>query len=730
MAKKTSKPITVKVKSEGGELQKDLQLYLFDNDGQLLESTPIKKAEVKLKTAAAKAKGKSQILIGPEIPEEFKNRKVDPMLIKKMGGYQPSARMDTNNIINIVGLPKFKIPIWDWCLVTGSLNKSFTIDGEDKVLPVCDARVHICEIDRVHWLWPYIPELVITDLAERLKEVIVIPEIEVPPIPDPGPKHFLRNTVRPIINPSLKNTLSLKRATSGLERKSLVSLPDNVKEGLFSNSALTVQDTILNNFQLLHPYLCLWPRFWPFFYRCSEIATVYSDCNGNFDFNYLNFNNDKDIYIWVEVNIDGEWVTVYRPPIPCYTHWDYECGKDINIRITDPRVRPCACDPLPGSIIWMRNINGGVSMRKIQQQEVASGHLTNAVGLTAYGASGNISPFGTQFPFVVQFGSGFPATGGVTHYRWKYSKLKNAFLDSVSDTSHDLEGEIKKSYRYTTAGGTLFATKSFTLGPTYDTGRPKYKIPHIEASDDVTEPNAEYYRLDTSSIKINSTELSPIDDGLYEFTFELLDDSGNVVPVPPDTFLMDRLSSDPVNPAAPDANTIAADNIPFANYVVKSGGMAIAFKFKMRIDNTACYADVLDAEVDGSPTDPICGIGHYNDKVNDDVVLKFLAGHEHDFATYNFDVTKGNSNDVPAADSSGNVTEINNGYTISQVLDTDGKLRDLYQKNTLKVAQMLGSCNMAAFAQVLRVHATHTNGDRRLHELDRSDTAAIAIATP
>ncbi len=731
MAKKSNKPIKVNVKSDGGEIQKNLHLYLFDNEGQLMESGPLKNGEANLKTDAENIRGRSQILIGPAIPEEFKNRQVSPILIRKMGGYQPSVRIEANNEINIIGLPKFKFPIWDWCLVTGSISKSFSIDGEDKVLPVCDARVHICEIDRIHWWWPYIPGPIITDLADKLKEVLITPEIEIPPIPDPGPKHLFRNTITPGINPDLKETPGINKNTLRLERRSLVELPENVKQGILSSSLATVHNTIFENFHLLHPYLCLWPRYWHYFYRCTEIATVYSDCNGSFDHNYLNFTNDKDIYIWVEVNIDGEWLTVYRPPIPCHTYWDYECGKDVNITITDPRVRPCSCDPLSGSLVWMRSINGGVSMRSIQQSDSASGHLSNAVGLTFYGSTGNkISPFGGQFPFVVQFGNGFPSSGGVTHYRWSYRKLKNAFLDSVPDTTHHLEGEIQKPYRYLASGGTLFATKSFPLGPSYDAGNPKYKIPHVDASADVPEPDADYYHLDTNTIQINSDALSDIDDGLYEFTFELLDDAGNVVPVPPNTFLLDRISSDPIDPFDPAANTIPADEVPFENYVVKAGGMAIAFKFKMRIDNQICYADVLDALVDGSPTDPVCGIGHYNDKVNDNVTLKFLAGHPNDFASYDFDVTKGNSNDVPDADSRGYVTQINNGYTISQVLDSEGKLRDQYQKTTLKVGQMLGTCDMAAFAEVLRVNATHTNGDRRLHEFDRGDTAAIAMATP
>lgn len=718
MAKKESKTVKVLVKSEREDIPKELQLYLFDNDGELLETSGLKNGVAELKTNAEGIKGKAQIIFGPPIPEEFKGRKISPLLIKKMGGYQPSLRLNRNYEIIISGLPKFKFPNWDWCLITGNLSKSFTIDGENKILPVCDARVHICEIDRIKWWWPKIPRLVLDDLGKKLKEVIIDPEIILP---------RLRDTK--LIDTELPEITRLRSATDKLKKHTLIELPDRVKQGLLSTSQTIVHETIFNNFQLLHPYICFWPWFWPYFYHCDHIATVYSDCNGNFDFNYLNFTNDKDIYIWVEVNINGEWVTVYRPPIACYTRWNYNCGTDINIRITDSRVRPCECEPLPGAVVWMKRVNTGVSLRSIQQSEVSSGHLANAVGLTWYGNTGNrVSPFGKVFPLVVQFGSGFP-NSTVTHYRWSHRRLKDAFLTNVSDSNHMIEGNISKSYTYevVTSGGTVFATGSFPLGPSYDAGKPKFKIPHVEASVDVpAEPTAEWNQ-DTNSVKIDTP--TKFSDGLYEFTFELLNSSGNVVPVAPNTFVVDRISSDPAGPA-----TIFADGLA-ENYIVKnSAGNAIAFRFKMRIDNQDSYANVLDALVDGNPTDTECGIGHYNNKMTDKAILNFIAGHPQDFATYVFRVTKGNSNPVAIANTSGYVNQLNNGYVTPNTIDDPKLVPSIpakhQQKKEMDVSAMLGACNMAAFAEVLHVYATHTDGSNRINDYDSGDTAAIAIATP
>ena len=112
--------------------------------------------------------------------------------------------------------------------------------------------------------------------------------------------------------------------------------------------------------------------------------------------------------------------------------------------------------------------------------------------------------------------------------------------------------------------------------------------------------------------------------------------------------------------------------------------------------------------------------------MNDKATLNFLAGHPQDYAHYGFGITKGNSNNVPVANSSGYVTQSNNLYAISTILNA-GVQKDLYQKE-VNVSKMLGSCKMAAFAEVLRVYATHTNGANRLNEYDASDVAAIVLA--
>lgn len=58
-----------------------------------------------------------------------------------------------------------------------------------------------------------------------------------------------------------------------------------------------------------------------------------------------------DLYFWVEYFIGAAWTTIYHPnPICCHTRWNYPCGNEVLLRVTDPRVILCGAPPsdLPG----------------------------------------------------------------------------------------------------------------------------------------------------------------------------------------------------------------------------------------------------------------------------------------------------------------------------------------------------------------------------------------------
>lgn len=729
------KPVTIVTNPGDKNSAGNAQAYLLDSQGNLIEKTAVSKGETKFKTPVEKLGKGTQLFIGSDLPKEIASQKVSSSLLTKMGAKEIPFHLSAQNQIALPTLPPIVFPKINWCTIKGALSKTFNIDNVAEVQPICGARVHICEVDPIIWWWQKIPDLVFSDLINKLKNVIEIPKPI--PIPDPGPlkTHIQLPRTAPLMNMMVnKTTLSAKNfsiPTPVMQRPmniaSLPVLPDSVRSGILSTSVSVAQNTILNNITLLHPYICMWPIFWPWIYRSDEITVATTDCQGKFDYNYFYFENgDKpDIYIWVEVNIDGQWITIYKPNMPCGTYWDYACGTDINLRLTDPRIRPCVCDPLQGNMIWMKNVNTGTSIRAIQQSGAASGNQANAVGLNNFvynAVNYKMSPFAATFPFVVQFGNGFP-NASATHYRWKYRRVKDAFLNTVTESEIYLEGEIAKSYTYQLLDNN-FATKSFRLGADYDAGIPKYKIPHVHATDDVPESTAEWNQ-DTYSIYVNSKNLS---DGLYEFVFELTDNAGNILAVNADDYVVTR--NDAIDPPKtfPDETTIKANGLA-ENYVVKNwAGLATGFRFLMRIDNQQCYANVIDALVGAGTTDTVCGFGYF-DAAHHKATLRFFAGHAQNFGVYNFSVTKGNSNNIAAADSAGILTQPGNGYTKSSAQDTDHgfAVEDLYQQQ-FDVNDLLTGCPQAAFAENLYVSSTHTDGTSHQYNLDASDTAAIAIA--
>jgi hypothetical protein len=739
-------PVTVRVQTGNAEALKDIHLYVFDKEGQLLESTPLRNGEATLKTAARNIEGQTQMIIGPEIPKQFQDRKLNPVMMLKMGGFQPSVRLDMNNQILISGLPKLVFPHWNWCLITGNISKTFSIDGQNKTLAVCDARVHICEVDRIRFWWPKIPVNIIDELSRKLREIILRPKPVFPPKPGPDPDPIrklinnrnFKTDIQPlssfgIIGPerqlqsfrmSAGNEMTEMKMSAGAEAN-LPQLSHSIQNGLLSSSQITVRDTILNNFHLLHPYICLWPQFWPYFYYCDEIATVYTDCNGKFNFEYFNFNNDKDIYVWVEVCINGQWVTVYRPSLPCHTKWNYACGSDINITITDPRVMPCTCgQQLQGEIVWFRSIGESATALHIEQGDANTvsiqGSSISNVGCTDIINGVRISPFGESLYFKLLFGDGFPKPG-VTHYRWRKTRIKDAALNNIFfPQTTVVNGMVQKTYFVITTDAQNhmhFETKAVTLGAEGSGENIGYRIPHWDIYQDPGVPAADKLKTiqwtspDFWSAGIDSTGLS---DGTWRFDLELLNESGgsfSVVQVPKQVFQVSDYNNSGNSVDAPDT------------YLrINSGSPANAFnlKVKVRVDNATCVADIQDANITVNGNVEYsgrCGFLHYTD-VNQPVHISFIATHPRNFARFSFGVIKGNNTENPGASQEGYVLSSVGLYALSGGIFA----------HDFPASQLLGTCPQAAFAENLYLTALATNGSRRLQEYDASDTNAFALS--
>jgi hypothetical protein len=750
MAKETPKnPVIIKIPQGEEKNAANLVVYVVNKEGKVTESHSLKGGEARL-TASAADLHAGKVYVAPEAPKEAGRITLTESILQQMGAFQPAFRLPADNIFRLPYLPTFPFPFpFGWCNITGTVHKTFNVNGHPEVLDICNARVHICAITPIKIILPKIPINILKDLRDRLVAVIKKPI----PIPDPGPRKTFTNALKRIATPT-NNFYELADVHELVDRLPVrPTLPENIQNSILSGSIESFSKTIANNFNLFHPYLCWWPWFWPYFYKSDPIATVVTDCHGRFNYKMLYFlANHPNVYVWVEVLINGVWTTVYKPAISCHTYWNYACGTDINIAVTNPAVRPCFCDSptIEANYVWVKSVSRGVSIRSIQQQTTASGHLANAVGLTAYGNSGNISPFGGGFSLTLQFGDGL-AGFGVTHYRWNCQLLKDAYLGNSVGSPEILGGNVAKAYSHwiqVAPGDWEHVPGSFPLGPFLDSAnKTMYKIPHTHASVDTGLADAVWDSgIDTDTININTVGWTP---GLYQFTIELLNNNGQVVPLNYNPFKVSRVAADGgpagVDTIDADANTVGGGYVR-RNVITQ---YVTGFNFLMRVDNNYCYAGISDALVDGHSTDTECGTGYYDDKVNDKVELMFQAGHPHNFATYDFNTYKGNSGALGVAASSAtsanannalNVTTGDNGYDVTQVTFAPAppppalqnpvnrvSNMDQYHK-AIAVSDMLGTCTMAAFSENLNVYATHTNGNDRLSQYDAHYIAAIAVA--
>jgi hypothetical protein len=664
--------------------------------------------------------------------------------LEKLNAYQPyiDKKQLGKGITDLLPIPDLKYKYWWWCScrVTGRVTKKVFVGGAWQTLPVCKARVHVCEIDR----WPILIQRFPDNVILRIRDEIIATKWPVPPIPDPGPlKDFEIERPFSRIKTLATRSLQTKNANVQLAASDFSFAQNNFKAQLASgNSVIQLRRELLENYHLIFPYFCYWKWIWPYFYSCDELAVIETDDQGRFDrkIQYFCFGDKPDIYVWVDYFINGQWVTVYNPGRACNTYWNYVCGTEININITDNRVPHCGRADVVGEIAEILRIGSSSHTSHILQRSVSQtvqGVSFDAQGLTNFyfgGVSGvkYLNPFGGMLHVVADFGSTLHASG-VTHYRCSHKRHSDADVPA-SWTIH--KESVYRVYEDEINDGVnppFQHRKGFDLkDPSYED---LYIIPHHEASLQAGIPapagtllNRDWMSEDFVITSINSTELL---NELYDFKFEffrIVAGTPERVSVPKSTFQVPN--PDDITMSLPLSNTgYASVNYPdfhAADYVQQDPGVpanAIAFKMTFRVDNNLCNAEIDNITVmnsDGTTTDSdtACGFATYNDKNTSEVEFSFAATHPNNFAVFSFGVIRGNGNACPTADTGGMVIgNSSNGYTLA-----GGK----YSKE-VPIAGLLGPCAQAAFSENLSVHALATDGSNRLSGYDDYDVAAFAL---
>ena len=692
----------------------NLTAWLFTRQGQLIQQVPVSNSTAEFKNLQRIDTDQVRILITPDVTDQG----IDVRTIKdieRFKPYEPVLQFEKDKL-KLLPIPGRLIDLWQirFCRVIGKVKKDFFIDGQNVVKPLCKARVHICEVDKVFFWLDKIPDPIIL----RIPDIILKPiKVKPFPIPDPGPLKFP-------INPIIFNPVLVNPRLQNLKVRSMAPTPPSIdpqiKQQLQTRSVPTIKAALLKNFETLHPYFCTHPWIWPWLYRCDEIKTVYTDSNGRFDTSIIYWaTGDKpDLYFWVEYLINGVWTTVYKPPIPCNTYWDYACGTEVTINVSDARVRAGCNEIVPGDIVWVRAI-GSVSIRNIKQNDTdltpIQGIPWHRVGLNKQSVhdinlTDHISPFATRLQFITKFGSGLP-NNSAKYFRWKARKLLNADLSPYAGgMTRRLGDTIAKPYyiEYVDSSGNLqIATKYHTLGPVAGTDGLNL-IPPVSPFNWQGETNASaiWQYADTVTANFDSSGFDG--DGLYQFTLELFDQSGN------------KIFRDPVIYKMPKENN-SGESENATNEFLSWDSVAGTTDFKMlvRIDNTDTEGSIHDVQVNANVSGP-CGFIKYTNANVQQVRLSFQAHHDNNFATFSFNVIKGNNTEACPGDTSGFVFSPTTGFSRSG----EG---EFVSAPMLTPAAMLGSCTKGAFAETLHVRALHTDGYARVSAFDSGDTNAFAL---
>ena len=730
--------------------------YAFDRQGNLLASAPVKEGSAHLTLDLDRART-ARIFFAPEPPKESDEMQVTLNTMQRVRAYEASWTFDLKKReYELLPFPEYYWKCWFLCAcrVRGQVVKPVSIGGSTIDLPVCNARVHVCEVDPILWMIPRLPDPIIIRLRDELLREIEFPR----PIPLPDPPPFKLDPG--VIDPSPVNIAKVNRTivefnpqpeSPGAQRLStgdqvmlnpqplppkenvsrLASLELKTQLALTSPSTTVVRQALLDNVGLIRLFICWWPWLWPWLCRCDEIAVLSTDTQGHFDtmIFYPCCGDKPDLYFWVESMIGGSWTTVYHPnPICCNTYWNYACGSEVTLRVTDPRVVPCG-DPgvnLSELQVAILSIGNNVSMHEIPVDSTANDPL---IGSEIEGLANGTSPFGGWLEPHVNFSRSALIALNITHYRWSYRQLTEGENGTpASDSWHTMTRQVVRHYQVYNPITSQLSYPVEPMGPDPAfPGMDLFRIQPINAPTGFPEdwtPNVDA-REDSASAFFGSHLTrggnAVLGAGKYELKFELFHIAGGVAT--PVDFTATGIAlkvPDVVAPFGSDTVTfVDADD----NHRFKDGaGHTIAFRLVLHVDNNPCQAGINEVYVDNvSNAAGPCGFIDYADKNLSTAHVSFTAHHPHKFATFNFIVAKGSTGPVAAASDSGQVNQ--GGIDANGFHNTPAT--GLYWKD-VNVADLLDAngvnCEKAAFGEWLHVDAMATDGWNSLDYLDRNAT--------
>ena len=699
-----------------------VSIFVFDVAGNLLELAKVEKGMVSLPFSEEDI-SHYLIYLSP-VPEDLGEGKPTIRMMERLSAYELLVKV-AGNLVDVIRVPGSVIDGWHFCgcWVRGRVIKS---DSEN---PVCGAKVHICEVDKLWRLIVKLPELEVLRFRDDLLEAIEKPRIPWPPIPGPDPPPF--SMLRSGLLREREFDIQPELFKKGGTRIIASSLSKDIKEALMSTSPAIVRNALIENISLIIPYLCIMPTWLRF--RCDEITVVETDTFGRFQAILLyTCGGDKpDIYFWVEYEIDGTLETVYRPWMACNTYWDYACGTEVLIRITDERVPACDHEPdLPGCTVQILSVGRNVSISEIQ----GYGATVVNEGLTS-----DDCPFGGKLEPRVWFSRTALRTGkNIKYYRWSYRRLTQGDGTPLitSDPWKPLTRTVVRHYAKPAVPSGV-THEPYILGPkTTGAETNLVEIKPAAVPSGGTEWTIVDEREDLASAHFETTKLgsdaSPCEKafnaaGKYELKLELFKDTGALV-----DWTTEGIDLQITDVPAPFSIGVVTSVVALDYNRIKNPitGNTVAFRMVLRIDNNCCEAKVEPVTGTGP-----CGFIEFIPGAS--VNLHFKARHPNNFADFNFSVKRGVSTHVVKASTSshrvGSVSVLSVDTTHTYVLTVPNDYKESFTVADL-LARMqdtsgvqIGPCERAAFSEALYVRTRATDGYTRLGYLDAFDHDGFAL---
>ncbi len=734
-SKKSS--LTVKVsfrETEESKAPAGVLVHAFLPSGELLGSAPVKDGVAQLPLPENASGSMLRLVAGPALDAK---RSIDLPALRKVGAFELLVKPRLEHEMVIGPEIYLRWPLCR-CTVRGRVVKRVRLpDGTTRDLPICHSRVHICEVDRWRFIIPRLPD----DIIWRIRDDLLNPKPLPDPIPDliePWPSPFPGPRPGPDPVPFADRRepvrlLSARRVNRAGAPDSALSraLPEEVASALKVSASSSVKQALLENAALIRPWLCDLIYLEPFYrYALDCLRVVEVDEDGRFETTiwYSCFGDHPDLYFKVEQLHGATWEWIYRPSIRCHTHWNYPCGSEITIVVTDPSAVPCLVEdpvvPPAGVGSWVMPIAVGATpiWGSPAGAPPAPAGWVRTDGKTDYGSIDN-APFGGALAFRQANSFNIP-NNNAKYYRWSYRKA--AVGPTPAGDWNEMNAVVYRYYAKERPGQTptfpalklgpdtvgasdnLYAFKPQTPPPP-DATDPAGTITYWLADNPFGDIYAAF--LDTIAVAPNTTGLPGATDksGVYEIKIEVFNSAGGLVAPSAATFrfiVPTGTAADGVTMLAREATAADLD--------------AAAFVFKLVIDNNVTRAVVRPPEIAGSAVVDDCGFLRYNPASNPNVTLGFTAEQKHERALFSFGVIRGNI-PVAAPGVSGDLEDTLAG--------APPYARAGYEfSHAFPIASLLGPCTNAAYAASVYVSAKATNGFSRIQAYDSSDTRAFALA--